>query len=114
MNYQERSEQINQKSLLELALLVSWLNECIDEEGKKDLKWLYFKNKQEFVKKFKQKFENPNSQLVANFIKIYLQPTPEDEFLFYNENGDEWKKTKSCFIGVYLKKSINHNYGFFP
>lgn len=71
MNYQERLEEIKQKSLLELALSVSCLNECLDQEGKKDLKWLYFKNKQEFVKKFKQKFENANNEVVTNFIRIY-------------------------------------------
>ena len=113
MNYQERLEEIKQKSLLELALSVSCLNECLDQEGKKDLKWLYFKNKQEFVKKFKQKFENTNNEVVTNFIRIYWQPTFEDEFLFYNENGDEWKITKSCFMGIYLKESIDHNYVFF-
>ena len=54
-----------------MALSVSCLNECLDQEGKKDLKWLYFKNKQEFVKKFKQKFENANNEVVTNFIRIY-------------------------------------------
>ena len=37
------------------------------------------KNRDEFVRKFRQKFANTNDGEIKNFIRIYLQPTLDYE-----------------------------------
>lgn len=51
------------------------------------------KNRDEFVRKFRQKFPNTNDGEIKNFIRIYLQPTLDyekndlGEFIFHDEEG---------------------------
>ena len=74
---------------MELAFSMYNLHEYLSKEGKNDLKWIHSKNKEEFVKKFQEKLENANDEVVENFTRIYLQLTPEDSF-FHKKVNDEW------------------------
>ena len=78
------------------------------------------KNRDEFVRKFRQKFPNTNDGEIKNFIRIYLQPTLDykkndlGEFIFHDEEGLKWPNVRTCFVGIYLKElNIDQNYGWF-
>ena len=90
------------------------------EEGKIELKWLYIKHKEEFIRKFKQKFPDAGDDEIKNFIRIYLKPAFSNEkndlrdFMFFDKDGDEWPVNRICFFGIYLKElHVDNNYGWF-
>ena len=93
---EERLNQIKEVTILENALSMYSLYEYKFEEGKVGLKWLYKRHKEEFIRKFKQKFPGAGDDKIKNFIRIYLKPTFDNEkkdlgdFMFYDQDGDEW------------------------
>ena len=67
-------DEIKEMTLLENTLEMYSLYENKFEKGKIELRWLYVKNRDEFVKKIRKKFPTVNDGEKANFIRIYLQP----------------------------------------
>lgn len=76
---------IQEKSLLETALLMGDLYEYKRMKGNHITKWIYVKNKKVFIKKFEEKFDN-DKKTIKNFIKIYLQSN--EMITFEGSDGD--------------------------
>ena len=76
---EERLNQIKELTILENALSMYSLYECKFEESKVEPKWLYKRHKEEFIRKFKQKFPGAGDDKIKNFIRIYLKPTFDNE-----------------------------------
>ena len=76
---EEHLNQIREQTILENALSMYSLYKYKFEEGKIELKWLYIKHKEEFIRKFKQKFPDAGDDEIKNFIRIYLKPAFNNE-----------------------------------
>lgn len=70
----KRLSIIKEKSNPRNALLIVCLYESQLEEGKIELKWLYEKNREDFIRKFKLKFLSAEDDEIENFMGIYLYP----------------------------------------
>ena len=68
----KRLSIIKEKSNPRNALLIVCLYESQLEEGKIELKWLYEKNREDFIRKFKLKFLSAEDDEIENFMGIYL------------------------------------------
>ena len=108
----KRLSIIKEKTVLETALSIVCLYESQLEESKIELKWLYEKNREDFIRKFKLKFLSAEDDEIENFMRIYLYPKKKRLF-FCPESGREWKITKTAFMGNYLKETyVDVNYGW--
>ena len=109
--------KVKEKTILENAQLIVCLYESQPEEDKIELKWLYERNKEGLIRKFKLKFHSAEDDEIENFMRIYLhsQKNYLGYFLcFLPERDREWKITKTVFMENYLKETyVGVNYGWF-
>ena len=107
---EECLNQIREKTLLEHALSVHTLYEYKNQEEYPQHKWLYRRNKEEFVRKFKLKFSGLDDNEIKKFRRIYLVP---GDFIMYTDRND-FRISRIIFIGNYLKELyVDYNYGWF-
>ena len=76
---EEHLNQIKELTILENALSMYSLYEYKFDEDKVELKWLYKRHKEEFIRQFKQKFRGAGDDVIKNFIRIYLKSTFNNE-----------------------------------
>ena len=100
--------EIQNLSLLENALAMNNLHEYKKQKWKYTLKWLYVKNKEAFIRKFKERFDNDKAVL-KNFIRIYLKT---NKLWTIDDNRGETTISNVWFCGSYIKIEVDINYGF--
>ena len=93
--------------MLEATLGMNKLYECKKQKGKHIIKWLYIKNRNVFIRRFKEKFGNDKTVL-KNFIRIYLQG---GYINITNTDSDKFMISSILFCGQYLKNEQDINYG---
>ena len=94
-----------------LYLYITCTNISINKK-KIELKWIYKRNNEEFVRKFKLKFLAADDNEIKNFTRIYLIL---GDFIFRNKDSNELLIARIIFIGIYLRELyVDHEYGWFP
>ena len=95
----KRLSIIKEKTVLETALSIVCLYESQLEESKIELKWLYEKNREDFIRKFKLKFLSAEDDEIENFMRIYLYPKKKD-FFFVLKVAENGKLLKLLLWGI--------------
>ena len=105
---QERENRIKENSLLENATNLCGYFEYTRKTGYFYLKWLYYLNGKEFLRKM---YPANTEAEIKNSICIYLEPMFNEQS---NDYGDFFlngvRISRVCFCGRYLKTEIDHNY----
>ena len=82
---QETENRIKENSLLESVINVYDYFEFVKTKGHFYLNWLYYFNREEFLRKMKLRYPTATEAEIKNFIRIYLQPVFDER---NNDKGD--------------------------
>lgn len=114
-NYERTMNEIQEITLFENAIEMYSIYEYKFKKGQFAIKWLYEKNRDEFIRKFKLCYLTATDSKIKNFIQIYLQPVLDDNFHDLGDFSlnDEIRINRLCFVGNYLKdKNVYINHGW--
>lgn len=105
----KKSNEIRNQSIFENAIDVCFNWEYRNGYTKPDEKWLFYQNRNEFVRKMKLKFPKITPAEIYNFMKIYLSRNSYNDSDWFLKEKKIWIMSLG-YCGPYLREQGDPEY----